>query len=178
MTMSEQMPHMAAGGRAQASRRVFEEGWSQGRLEVFDELLAPDFTAHDPQDLFPERRGPIAGRATCEMYRAAFPDVRMNVEDVIEAGDRVVIRWRATGTHEGELMGLAPTGRSVEVTGIAIDRWAGDRIAETWVNWDTHGLLQQIGAAPAHGSLGEKVGIRMQRTITRIAQRRRGHAMR
>jgi predicted ester cyclase len=176
--MSEQMHQATAGGRAQASRRLYEEGWNQGRVEVFDELLAPDFRGHDPQDPFPERRGPMAGRETFEMYRAAFPDVRMTVEDLIEQGDRVVIRWRATGTHQGELMGLAPTRRHVEVTGIAIDRWAGDRIAETWINWDTHGLLQQIGAAPAHGSLGEKVGIRMQRTITRIAQRRRGHAMR
>lgn len=172
--MSQQVHQATAGGRAQGSRRLYDEGWNLGRLEVFDELLAPDFRAHDPQDQFPERRGPAAGRETFEMYRRAFPDVRMTVEDVIEQGDRVAIRWRATGTHQGELLGLAPTRRRVEVTGIAIDRWAGDRIAESWINWDTHGLLQQIGAAPAPGSLGEKVGVRMQRTITRIAQRR-GH---
>jgi steroid delta-isomerase-like uncharacterized protein len=172
--MSEQVQQAIAGARARASRRLYEEGWNLGRLEVFEELLAPDFQAHDPQDPVPERRGPAAGRETFEMYRRAFPDVRMTVEDAIEQGDRVAMRWRATGTHQGELLGLAPTRRRVEVTGIAIDRWVGDRIAESWINWDTHGLLQQIGAAPAHGSLGEKVGVRMQRTIVRIARRRRG----
>jgi steroid delta-isomerase-like uncharacterized protein len=173
--MSEQTQQMTAGGRAHTSRRLFEEGWNQGRLEVFEELLAPDFVAHDPQDPFPKRRGPVAGREMCAMYRRAFPDVRMTVEDVIEQGDRVVIRWRATGTHDGELLGLAPTRHRVDVTGMGIDRWAGDRIAETWINWDTHGLLQQIGAAPAPGSLGEKVGVHVQRTMMRIAERRGKH---
>ena len=174
--MSEQMQQPATpGSRARSSRRIYEEGWTLGRREVFDELLAPEFAGHDPQDPFPERRGPMAGRETYEMYRRAFPDVRMVVDDVMEDGDRVAVRWHATGTHNGELMGLAPTGRSVEVTGISIDRWDGDRIAESWINWDTHGLLQQIGAAPAHGSLGEKVGIQMQRAVTRIARRRSGH---
>ena len=87
-----------------------------------------------------------------ETYRGAFPDLHMTIEDVIEQRDRVVIRWTGRGTHTGELNGLAPTDRTVEVTGITIQRIAGGRVAEAWSNWDTLGLLQQIGASPLRGA--------------------------
>jgi steroid delta-isomerase-like uncharacterized protein len=83
------------------------------------------------------------------MYRAAFPDLKITVEDQIAEGDKVVTRWTAEGTHDGDLPGLPASGRSSTVTGIGIDRIEGGKIVEAWGNWDTLGMLQQLGAIPA-----------------------------
>ena len=131
-----------------AVRRFFEELWNEGRLEVADELIAPDAVNHDPA-MPEEARGPEGARQQVSMYRAAFPDTRMTILDLFSSGDRVVTRWRAEGTHEGELMGLAPTGAKVTVEGIAIDRFEGGKVVESWNHWDNLGLLQQLGAIPA-----------------------------
>jgi steroid delta-isomerase-like uncharacterized protein len=75
--------------------------------------------------------------------------VRLTIEDEIAEGDRVVTRWSARGTHEGEFFGIPATGKQATVTGVTIDRIIDGRIAESWTNWDTLGLLQQLGAIPA-----------------------------
>ena len=67
----------------------------------------------------------------------------------IADGEYVATRWTATGTHKGDLFGIAPTGKQSTVTGITIDHWVDGKVAEAWVNWDTLGLLQQIGAVPS-----------------------------
>lgn len=157
-----------------ASRRFFEEAFSQGKLEVLDEIASPDYQDHDPQNPFAETRGPQGARDLISMYRKAFPDVKMTVEEVIAEGDNVVVRWSARGTHSGELMGMAPTGKQVEVSGITIDRYVDGKSVEGWTNWDTLGLMQQIGAAPARGSVGEKVGIQVQRLTARRFRRKAG----
>ncbi|MGZ4173443.1 MAG: ester cyclase [Solirubrobacteraceae bacterium] len=77
------------------------------------------------------------------------PDARIEIDDIIAEGDRVVIHWHSTGTHQGELMGIPASGRSVHTTGIGIDRIVDGKIAESWTNWDTLGLLAQIGALPS-----------------------------
>lgn len=82
------------------------------------------------------------------MYRSAYPDTHFTVEDQIAEGDKVVTRWTGRGTHQGELMGVAPTGNEVTVRGIEIDRIVGGRIEETWVNYDTSGMMQQLGVVP------------------------------
>ena len=99
------------------------------------------------------------------MYREAFPDVRISVDDVIAAGDKVVLRWHSEGTHRGELAGLAPTGVRGSVTGISIDQWKDGKIIETWTEWDNLGLARQLGAAPPEGSIGEKIGTMLQRLM-------------
>ena len=83
------------------------------------------------------------------MYRSAFPDIHIEVEDQIVEGDRVATRWRGTGTHEGELMGISPTGNRVTVVGTTIERIADGQIAETWDNYDALGMMQQLGAIPS-----------------------------
>ena len=83
------------------------------------------------------------------MYRSAFPDVHMQIEDQIAEGDRVATRWVASGTHEGDLMGINPTGNRVTVAGMTIDRIADGQIAETWDNYDALGMMQQVGAIPS-----------------------------
>ena len=83
------------------------------------------------------------------MYRSAFPDTQMTVEDSIAEGDNVVTRCTARGTHQGELLGISPSGNRVEVTGISIDRIEGGKFVESWSNYDTLGMMQQIGAVPS-----------------------------
>lgn len=156
-----------AAGPAEQSRRLFEESFNEGKLDEIDQFVAPDAVAHDPA--LPPRlrsmRGPELQKAIVGMYRSAFPDVRLTVDDVIDGGDKVVLRWRAEGTHRGELEGLAPTGARVSVTGIVIDEWRDGKIVESWSQWDNLGLGRQLGAAPPEGSPVEKVGIAVQRLM-------------
>jgi predicted ester cyclase len=110
-------------------RRLMDEVWNQGNLDAIDEGLAPDFVNHDaPPGLPSDREG---FKQLAVMYKAAFPDMHLHVEDQLAEGDMVVSRWSAHGTHQGELMGIAPTGKEVTVTGIDIDRFEGGQIVET-----------------------------------------------
>lgn len=143
----ERRSRMTEANKAIA-RRVVEDIFNAGRLEVADEIVTPDFVGHDPASPEPIT-GPEGLRRQAEGYRTAFPDVRLTIEDEIAEGDRVVTRWSARGTHEGELFGIPATGKQATVTGITIDRIDDGRIVETWTNWDTLGLLQQLGAIPA-----------------------------
>lgn len=130
------------------ARRVIDEIYNDGRPEASDELVTADFVGHDPA--WPEPMiGPEGIRRHAEGHRAAFPDMRLTIEDVFGEGDRVVTRWTARGTHEAELFGVPATGKQATVTGITISRIVDGRIAESWISWDTLGLLQQIGAIPA-----------------------------
>ena len=158
-----------SGDLSGASRRLLEQTFNDGSLELVDQLVAPDAVNHDPATP-PELRalrGPEVFKRTVGMYRAAFPDVRMIVDDVIAAGDKVVLRWHSEGTHRGRLAGLAPTGVRGSVTGITIDRWKDGKVVESWVEWDNLGLARQIGAAPPEGSVGEKLGMHLQRLMAR-----------
>jgi steroid delta-isomerase-like uncharacterized protein len=162
--------------REALARRFFEEAFNEGRLEVLDSVTSDDYRSHDPQDPYPDLRGPAAARAVVKHYRAAFPDVRFTIEDVVDQRDRVAIRWTATGTHRGELNGLAPTDRRVTVSGMTIQRMAGGRVTEAWTNWDTLGLLQQIGAAPSPGGIAELIGVRFQRAATLVEKKVRSRS--
>ena len=131
-----------------AARRFFEL-WEAGETDRFEEVVAADAVDHDPQRPFPDESGAEAARKTAEMFLAAFPDTAYTVEQQVAEGDLVVTRWTARGTHEGELMGIPATQKSVEVSGIAIDRFSDGKIAESWGNWDTIGMMQQPGAIPS-----------------------------
>jgi steroid delta-isomerase-like uncharacterized protein len=160
------------------SRRILDEGFNKGNVEVADELIAPDAVSHDPATPpeLRQLRGPELFRRAVSMYRDAFPDLHMTVEDAISAGDKVVLRWRSEGTHRGELMGLAPTNAKGSVTGITIDRFENGKVVETWTEWDNLGLARQIGAAPPEGSRGERFGAMMQRLMARRMRKRSGAA--
>jgi steroid delta-isomerase-like uncharacterized protein len=127
----------------------FYEAWNARDLDAFEELFAPDAVDHDAQNPFAETRGPAGAKRTAEMYHTAFPDSRIEVHEQISEGDLIVTRWTGKGKNDGELMGMAPTGKTVAVTGIAIARLASSKIVETWTCWDTLGMLQQLGAVPA-----------------------------
>jgi steroid delta-isomerase-like uncharacterized protein len=129
------------------ARRSFDEIWNNGNLGVADELFSPDYVNHDP--VSPEvPPGPEGVKQIAKMYRRAFPDLRFTIEEMLATGDKVITRWTGEGTHRAPLRGLPASGRQVRITGISIHRIAGGRIVETWVNWDTLGMMEQLGAAP------------------------------
>src|SRR2546421_7871779 len=158
-----------AGNITEASRQLLEQTFNEGNFELVDQLAAPEAINHDPASPAEMRdlRGPEVLKRTVSMYRKAFPDVRITVDDVITADDKVVLRWHSEGTHRGELAGLAPTGAHGSVTGISIDRWNDGKIVEAWAEWDNLGLARQLGAAPPEGSIGEKIGMGLQRLTAR-----------
>jgi steroid delta-isomerase-like uncharacterized protein len=135
-------------------RRVIEEVWNKGNLSVMDELFAPDVVTHDPAGPGGEMRGREAARQFITANRAAFPDLRLTIEDQIAEGDKVVTRFTARGTHRGKLLGIAPTGKQVTTTAIIINRYTGGKIAESWINGDNLGLLQQLGVIPRMAQAG------------------------
>lgn len=79
------------------------------------------------------------------MHRAAFPDAHIDIEDIVAEGNRVVIRWTGRGTHKGHLGRIAPAGKAVTVTWIDFVRISKGKVQENWTNWDTLGMLQQLG---------------------------------
>ncbi len=128
-------------------RRFLEGIFTQGNPDVVDELAAPDFVVHDPSS--------EVGQVDTEGVKGsiawshnAFPDLRVTIEDQVAEGDKVATRWTVRGTHRGEMMGAAPTGNQVTFTGTQTDYILGGKIVESWSNWDTLGMLQQIGAVP------------------------------
>ena len=131
------------------ARRALEEVFSgQGNVDVADELFAPDYVGHDPASL-EDIRGPEGVKEFASMYRNAFPDVQMSVQEQVAEGDMVATRWIASGTHQGDLMGIAPTGNRVTVAGTSVERIVDGKIEETWDNYDALGMMQQIGAIPS-----------------------------
>jgi steroid delta-isomerase-like uncharacterized protein len=132
-------------------RRYFEEIWNKGNLELIDELFVTNFVRHGPVGTEGEVRGLEGFKGLVSSYRAGLPDLRIPIEDLIAEGDRVVTRWTAYGTHQGELLGNAPTGNQATVTGILVDRVSGGKIEEEWVAYDTLHFMRQIGGVAAPG---------------------------
>lgn len=131
-------------------RRLLDEVYSQGNLEVIDELVASDFVGHGTAADGGDQGRDAYKHFVVEMRRA-FPDLRITVEDQIAEGDKVVTRWRARGTHTGTFQGIPPTGRSGEMSGTTIDRLADGKLVECWANTDDLGMLRQLGVVPAPG---------------------------
>ena len=166
------MPAWTSGPAAleQYTRRMLE-AWNSGRLEVVDELISPAYRTRFAY--LGEVRGPEGVKRVLTMYRDAFPDLRVDVDDLFVHEDKVVSRWTARGTHCGELIGLAPTERHAVITGMTIDRWQEGRCVESWSESDQLSLLQQIGAVPAPGTFGDRAGKSLQRLTVRTARLRR-----
>jgi predicted ester cyclase len=130
----------------QVVRRFVDEYQSAGDERTFAELLHPDVVDRSrPPGIAPGAEGV---RQQFDAFRAAFPDFRARIDDQIAEGDKVVTRKVFHGTHRGELMGIAPTGREVQIEVIDIVRIEGGQIVEHWNVVDRLGLLQQLGALP------------------------------
>jgi steroid delta-isomerase-like uncharacterized protein len=130
-----------------ATVRRFYGLLSDGDIDGFGDMLTDDFVEHEETPgLAPTKDGVLE---FFRIQRAAFPDMRLDPEDVLVDGDKVVARARMTGTHEGELMGMPPTGKSVDVQLIDIIRFGDDGLAhEHWGVFDLMAMMQQLGAVP------------------------------
>ena len=115
--------------------------------KTIDELAAPDMLIHTPLPI--EATGAQAAKQVWAMLLRGLPDLHLTIEDLIAEGDKVVARNSITGTHQGEYMGLPPTGKSITYNEIFIVRFAGGRIAETWGVVDVLSQMKQLGVIPA-----------------------------
>ena len=131
------------------SRRYIEEAWNKNNMAVIDELVASDYVNHGPGPQLPP--GPEGAKMFIGMYLRAFADTHMHIEDQFAEGDKVFTRWSAHGTHSGDFMGVAATGKSVTVTGMVVDRIVNGKLVESWGEFDQLGMLQQLGVAPMPG---------------------------
>jgi steroid delta-isomerase-like uncharacterized protein len=122
-------------------QRWTQEGVAEGRLDVFDELLAKDVVDRSgPTPLI----GAASFKARAGAVRTAFADIGIRVNDLVVEGDAIAWRWTLTGTHVGPFAGLAPTGRRVSLHGVNFQRLEGDRVAEHWTLLDVFGATQTL----------------------------------
>lgn len=137
------------------ARRFMEEIWSKGNLDIIGELVATDMILRD--GVFPEGRGHEFLRTQVRDLRTAFPDLRFTVDEVLPTtGDRVLVRWTCRGTHRGPLLDIAPTGRSMNLTGVDFMRIVNGKIVENNSFWDSYGAFQQLGVVPSLDMLGNQ----------------------
>jgi len=135
-----------------AVRRLYEEAFAQGKTEVVDEVLDPDFVCHDPNSETGEIRGAETMKGEIEYFRGAFPeDFFWRVEDQLAEGDKVTTRYTMGGTHQGEFFGVGGSGKRIEISGINIDRCEGGKVVEEWASYDLHGAMRQAGAISESG---------------------------
>ena len=135
---------MSAEQNKALARRVLEEMFNKGNLDVADKLLAPDYVDHDPA--MPEDiHGPEGFKEYVGAFRSAFSDLHLEIEDQVAEGDKVVTRWTGTGNHDGELAGIAPTGNRVTLPGMEIVRISGGKLVEGWEGYDMMNLMRQLG---------------------------------
>ena len=132
--------------QAKAIERYSAEVWGQGILAAIDEIFTQDRIRHGP-DLEGTSEGAQGHKDLVMVYRTALPDLKVPIEAMVGEGNIVLTRWAASGTNNGPMLGIAPTGKSCRVFGFWMHRFEGNKIAEEWATWDTHGFLQQLGVS-------------------------------
>jgi steroid delta-isomerase-like uncharacterized protein len=123
---------------------LIERSFHDQAVDQLDSLLDPNMIVHGP---FPMEQGAEAFKRTLAATRRAFPDMRIQIEAGAVREGLVFRRWRMTGTHEAEFLGIAPTGRSVQLSGVDIERIENGRIVEHWTYWDRLSLAEQLGVS-------------------------------
>jgi steroid delta-isomerase-like uncharacterized protein len=131
------------------AQRMYDEAINGGNLDLLDEVMADDFVEHEALPGMPaDREGP---KQLFHMVRAAFPDFRMRVEDMIAEGDKVVARLRLLGTHKGDFMGVPASGEVIDISAIDILQFRGDHIIAHWGVTDMAAMMEQMGASAPPG---------------------------
>lgn len=134
--------------RKTLTRSIIDEVWNRGDLDLVDELIDDGYVGHPS-----EVRGTEGYKQYFVQLRAAFPDIRFSIEDQIAEGDRVAVRWTATGTHQGDYAGIPPTGKRGVVTGMTTFHITDGKAVECWTNLDELGILRQLGVLPMPGQI-------------------------
>jgi steroid delta-isomerase-like uncharacterized protein len=124
--------------------RFYEIYNDRNKLSSLPDLFAPDYIGKVNGRKIPDVK---AAKGFISAFQIGFPDAQYVVEDTVVSGDKVVMRWSCTGTHDGKFLGQEPTGQSIEVTGITIFQFKNGKISRLWNNWDTYSLIQQLRGA-------------------------------
>lgn len=132
--------------RERLIRRYTDEVWNKGNVDLCDDIFETHASIHDPS--FPVN-GVKGIKDQVRQLREAQPDFRLDLHDVLVAGDMTATRYTLSGTAKKEFRGLPPTGKSYAVSGMTFDKWQNDRIVEEWTVYDLLGSLQQLGIIPA-----------------------------
>lgn len=131
-----------------AIREWYEEVWNKRDASAITRMLSADAVVHGLAQSGGSLHGPDGFLQFHRAFTSAFPDLRVHVEDAIEQGDRVAMRFTATGTHSGDGLGFPATNRPMRVSGMTIARVAGGKFVEGWNVFDALGMMQQLGVAP------------------------------
>jgi steroid delta-isomerase-like uncharacterized protein len=127
-------------------RRWYEEAVNRLDTTLIDQFCHPDIVSHEPSG---DRRGIEEGpKAAFELFKGGLPDLHITIEDMLAEGDRVAVRWTATGTHTGPFLGIAPTQKRMNLPAMYIYRLSEGKIAEAWLIRDELGMLKQLNAVP------------------------------
>ena len=140
---------MSADNRA-IVRRLYEEVWNKRRLELVDEIISPSHALHDP-NLTDSSVGPDAYKRQVSRFISGIPDLHFTIEDIVDEKEKLAVAWTISGTHTGEFMGIPATNKKVYVEGITINHIVDGKIMDSYISWDTFGMMQQLGAVPALG---------------------------
>ena len=132
-----------------AIARQFYKLIETGDLDLADEVVAEDYVNHNA---LPGQTSGLAGyKEAISALRASVPDIQYTIDDQIAEGDKVLTRYRATGTHQGEFLGVAASGKTITLRALVLQRVVNGKIQESWLEMDMLGLMQQMGAIPAPG---------------------------
>lgn len=129
-----------------AAVQHFWHGFNSHNLDIWDEVCTPDFINHDPGLPTPEANLATIKQIIAQLMFGAFPDMQSIEQELIVDGDTVVTHRMLRGTHRGEFMGIAPTGKKVTASGVWLSHFSNGKLKEQWVYFDVLGMLQQIGA--------------------------------
>jgi predicted ester cyclase len=138
---------MPTQAQAKVIERYSTEVWGQGNLDAIDDIFTPDRVRHGPDLEGGTSEGSQSHKELVTLYRTALPDLKVPIEAMAGEGDIVLTRWAAWGTNDGPMLGKAPTGKAMRIFGFWMHRFEGNKIAEEWATWDTHGFLQQLGVS-------------------------------
>jgi steroid delta-isomerase-like uncharacterized protein len=131
-------------------QRLVDDLWKNRNLAAADELFAPNAPNHIP--IVPDLpAGPAGAKTLASLFHMAFPDLKVSVDRVHAMGDRVAGRLFEEGTHQGEFLGVGASGKAVDFTKIGLFRIENGKIAESWYEFDSLRVMQQIGAIPGAG---------------------------
>ncbi|MGV6815907.1 MAG: ester cyclase [Thiotrichales bacterium] len=123
-------------------RRFVDEVINNGNFPVLDEVIHPNYIYRSPDQVL---EGPEALKDLFAAYRSAFPDLHLDIEDLVTTDDKAVLSFTLSGTHQGDLMGIAPTGKQMKVNGMTLSRLEDGKIVEEWELLDQLNMFQQLG---------------------------------
>ena len=158
---------------AAKTRRYYQELWHDRNYDVIEDWIAPDFVGHYTSQPEPVR-GVDGFRRFVDETLTAFPDLKMTILDQIVEGDKVVSRVELRATHDGPLLGFAPTGQPVSLTYVGIEQYRDGLCVEEWVFSDDLGLSRQIKAIPQPGSRADRIGWALHSLSARRMRKRAG----